>query len=103
MKFNLYFTADIRGSATFIQIDPTKDLSIQVTGLHGLKSGKHGFHIHENGDCSDPGAHFNPEMVNVLKNPSIIGYVCSQACNRGLDFSNVAKGSLNRLKSIFMK
>merc|ERR1712126_535025 len=36
--------------------------SIQVTGLHGLKSGKHGFHIHENGDCSDPGAHFNPEM-----------------------------------------
>jgi len=53
---------DIRGSATFIQIDPTKDLSIQVTGLHGLKSGKHGFHIHENGDCSDPGAHFNPEM-----------------------------------------
>ena len=67
LKFNLYFTDDIRGSATFIQIDPTKDLSIQVTGLHGLKSGKHGFHIHENGDCSDPGAHFNPEMVNVLK------------------------------------
>ena len=43
--------------------NPTKDLSIQVTGLKGLKSGKHGFHIHENGDCTNPGAHFNPEMV----------------------------------------
>ena len=75
MKFNLYFTADIRGSATFIQIDPTKDLSIQVTGLHGLKSGKHGFHIHENGDCSDPGAHFNPEMVNVLKITQYASYL----------------------------
>ena len=45
-------------------MDATKDLSIQVTGLRGLKSGKHGFHIHENGDCLNPGAHFNPEMVN---------------------------------------
>ena len=68
LNFNVFYTENIRGTATFIQIDPTKDLSIQVTALHGLKSGKHGFHIHENGDCSDPGAHFNPEMVNVLKN-----------------------------------
>ncbi|HEX8076619.1 MAG TPA: superoxide dismutase family protein, partial [Chthoniobacterales bacterium] len=33
--------------------------------LANLKPGKHGFHIHEKGDCSDPkaasaGAHFNP-------------------------------------------
>ena len=48
-------------------MDATRDLSIQVTGLRGLKSGKHGFHVHENGDCSDPGSHFNPEMVNRLR------------------------------------
>ena len=54
---------DIRGSASFIQMDASKDLSIQITGLRGLKTGKHGFHIHENGDCKDPGTHFNPEMV----------------------------------------
>ena len=62
--FHFKILEDIHGSATFIQIDATKDLSIQVTGLRGLKSGKHGFHIHENGDCTNPGAHFNPEMVN---------------------------------------
>ena len=57
------FLVDVQGSALFYQSNPTKDLSIQVTGLKGLKSGKHGFHIHENGDCRNPGAHFNPEMV----------------------------------------
>ena len=54
---------DIRGSASFIQMDAAKDLSIQITDLRGLKTGKHGFHIHENGDCKNPGSHFNPEMV----------------------------------------
>ena len=57
------FLVDIQGSALFYQSNPTNDLSIQVTGLKGLKSGKHGFHIHENGDCTNPGSHFNPEMV----------------------------------------
>lgn len=28
----------------------------------GLKQGKHGFHIHANGDCKDPGPHYNPKM-----------------------------------------
>lgn len=33
--------------------------------LHGLEPGPHGFHVHENGDCSAPdassaGGHFNP-------------------------------------------
>lgn len=37
-----------------------------VVELENLKPGKHGLHIHEKGDCSDPkaasaGAHFNPE------------------------------------------
>jgi Cu-Zn family superoxide dismutase len=36
-----------------------------VANLTGLKPGEHGFHIHENGDCSAPdgssaGGHFNP-------------------------------------------
>jgi Cu-Zn family superoxide dismutase len=37
-----------------------------IVDLENLKPGKHGFHIHEKGDCSDPkaasaGGHFNPE------------------------------------------
>ncbi len=41
---------------------------VKVTvDMHGLTPGKHGFHIHEYGDCSAPdgtsaGGHFNPMM-----------------------------------------
>jgi Cu-Zn family superoxide dismutase len=39
---------------------------IVVADIYGLSEGKHGFHIHEFGDCSSPdgksaGGHFNPE------------------------------------------
>jgi len=39
-----------------------------VADLHGLSKGKHGFHIHEFGDCSAPdgtstGGHFNPDKM----------------------------------------
>jgi Cu-Zn family superoxide dismutase len=38
---------------------------VRVVGdLAGLKPGKHGFHIHENGDCAKPGGHFNPWKMN---------------------------------------
>src|SRR5262249_11745657 len=37
---------------------------VEITGkVTGLKAGKHGFHVHEFGDCTDPkcsGGHFNP-------------------------------------------
>lgn len=54
---------NIQGTVTFTQV---ADGKIKVVAdITGLTPGKHGFHIHENGDCSAPdgksaGAHFNP-------------------------------------------
>jgi superoxide dismutase, Cu-Zn family len=54
--------AKVSGTITFT----TTDSGVQVEALlTGLKPGKHGFHIHEFGDCSAPdgtsaGGHFNP-------------------------------------------
>jgi len=50
------------GIVTFTDVDGTVRI---VADLEGLKPGKHGFHIHEKGDCSAPdassaGGHFNP-------------------------------------------
>lgn len=48
------------------------DHGILIQGnITGLKEGKHGFHIHEKGDISDPkclsaGGHFNPFNVRIL-------------------------------------
>jgi superoxide dismutase, Cu-Zn family len=50
----------------------TISLATMGSGVHftgtvtGLTAGKHGFHVHENGDCSAPdassaGGHFNPD------------------------------------------
>jgi Cu-Zn family superoxide dismutase len=53
----------VRGIVHFNVMDD----GVQITGqITGLTPGKHGFHIHEFGDCSsaDPkchGGHFNPE------------------------------------------
>ncbi len=53
---------EVQGEVTFEQTDGEVVVRARVTGL---KPGKHGFHIHEVGDCSAPdassaGAHFNP-------------------------------------------
>lgn len=52
----------VRGIVTFAQAEGGVRV---VADLTGLKPGKHGFHIHEHGDCSAPdgssaGGHFNP-------------------------------------------
>ncbi len=52
----------VAGSVTFTS---SGDAVKVVADMTGLAPGKHGFHIHEFGDCSDPkataaGGHFNP-------------------------------------------
>jgi Cu-Zn family superoxide dismutase len=45
----------------YVYFAPTSS-GIELTGrlLH-IEQGKHGIHIHENGDCADPGEHFAPD------------------------------------------
>ncbi len=52
----------VKGTITFTKSGESIDV---VAVLQGLTPGKHGFHIHEYGDCSKPdgtsaGGHFNP-------------------------------------------
>ncbi len=54
--------SQVTGTVTFTKVGD--DVQV-VANLQNLKPGKHGFHIHEKGDCSAPdaasaGAHFNP-------------------------------------------
>jgi Cu-Zn family superoxide dismutase len=53
----------VSGTVTFTTL-PGEGVKVDVE-LSGLTPGKHGFHVHENGDCSDDakaaGGHFNPE------------------------------------------
>lgn len=53
---------EAHGTVTFTM---TEDGMQVVAHFEGVPAGEHGFHIHENGDCSDDGksagGHFNPE------------------------------------------
>ena len=54
----------VTGTVTFTKVG---DDIRGVADIQNLTPGKHGFHIHEKGDCSAPdassaGAHFNPTM-----------------------------------------
>jgi superoxide dismutase, Cu-Zn family len=54
--------SQVKGTVTFTKMGD--DVQV-VADVENLKPGKHGFHIHEKGDCSAPdassaGAHFNP-------------------------------------------
>ena len=56
---------NIRGTVTFTRETGGIRVSADITGL---TPGKHGFHVHENGDCSAPdatsaGGHFNPTKM----------------------------------------
>jgi len=56
--------SQVTGTVTFTKVGDEVQV---VADIQGLKPGKHGFHIHEKGDCSAPdaasaGAHFNPTM-----------------------------------------
>ena len=53
----------VAGTLTFAPVDGGIRVTGEVTGLPG--GSEHGFHVHENGDCSAPdgtsaGGHFNP-------------------------------------------
>src|SRR5213082_1559626 len=54
--------SQVTGTVTFTKVGDDVQVVADITGL---KPGKHGFHIHEKGDCSaadaaSAGAHFNP-------------------------------------------
>ena len=57
---------NVQGVVTFTRTDSGIKV---VADLEGLTEGKHGFHIHQYGDCSNPdgtsaGGHFNPGNKN---------------------------------------
>jgi superoxide dismutase, Cu-Zn family len=56
--------SQVTGTVTFTKVGDEVQV---VADIQNLTPGKHGFHIHEKGDCSAPdaasaGAHFNPTM-----------------------------------------
>lgn len=56
---------DVKGTVTFMAAENGVKVHAEITGLE--PNSKHGFHIHEKADLSDPelksaGAHFNPAM-----------------------------------------
>ncbi len=55
--------SEVAGTLTFAPVDGGIRVTGEVSGLPG--GSEHGFHVHENGDCSAPdgssaGGHFNP-------------------------------------------
>ena len=56
---------NVRGTVTFTQVGERVKV---VADIEGLAPGKHGFHLHEYGDCSSKdgaaaGGHFNPAKM----------------------------------------
>ena len=57
----------IKGFVTFTEDLKEKDVIIDIQLIGLKKNAKHGFHVHERGDCSSgdglsTGGHFNPEF-----------------------------------------
>lgn len=56
---------DVKGTVVFTKVNGGIKI---VAEIEGLTPGKHGFHVHEYGDCTSPdgssaGGHFNPDGV----------------------------------------
>ncbi|MCH7827609.1 MAG: superoxide dismutase family protein [Bacteroidetes bacterium] len=67
----------VSGLVTFTKV---KNGIKVVADIEGLTLGKHGFHIHQFGDCSDPkgksaGGHFNPDGVKHTGHNSAVRHV----------------------------
>ncbi len=65
------------GVITFIKV---KDGMKVIADIEGLTPGKHGFHVHEYGDCSasdgsSAGGHFNPDNVKHSGHDSKVRHV----------------------------
>lgn len=65
-KINPSSGSQVTGTVTFEEVDGGVKV---VADIKGLTPGKHGFHVHEHGDCSAPdaskaGMHYNPRNTN---------------------------------------
>ena len=86
-------------------VNGTISLATMGTGVHftgtvtGLTPGKHGFHIHEIGDCSAPdatsaGGHFNPDK-KAHGDPKAPEHHAGDLGNIEADSSGIAKVSIH--------
>jgi Cu-Zn family superoxide dismutase len=77
-----------------IQFAPTTT-GLELSGaLKNLPAGLHGLHIHENGDCSNPGGHFAPAS-NRHGDPANGEHHLGDLGNVDADASNQAAVSIN--------
>ena len=94
--------SQVKGTVTFTKMGD--DVQV-VADVENLKPGKHGFHIHEKGDCSAPdassaGAHFNPTHQHhggpdsVARHAGDFGNITADASGKGhLDWKGKLKFS----------
>jgi Cu-Zn family superoxide dismutase len=94
--------SQVKGAVTFTKMGD--DVQV-VADIENLKPGKHGFHIHEKGDCSAPdassaGAHFNPTHQHhggpdsVERHAGDFGNITADASGKGhLDWKGKLKFS----------
>jgi Cu-Zn family superoxide dismutase len=88
----------ISGKAAFIETNEGLKISVFIAGV---PPGRHGFHIHEKGDCSDvgnaAGGHFNPDSMphgDLLKD----GFQHAHAGDLGnIEIGSDGKGTLKKV------
>jgi superoxide dismutase, Cu-Zn family len=92
--------------AGVIQFSPTST-GMELSGaLKNVPEGRHGLHIHENGDCSEPGAHFAPannrhgDPLSSEHHAGDLGNIEADATNQAVVSINVAGLTLSGANSI---